>query len=360
MRLVDEQDHRCRRGLHLVDHRAQALLKLALHRGASLHQADIERADAHTPERRRHVARSDALGEAFRDRGLADAGLAGEDRIVLAPPHQHVDDLPDLVVAAEDRVHRAGASLDGEVLREAVERGRALRPFGLFGAGRACRAQARSVHRPQVFFFRAFPDLAVACGQFLDRNLGEFLGQTGEHAAQFGRFQRGNQQMAGPDLRLPEEQGRVVPATVEDIDNVVGDARHLRLVAAEALDHAAELHQHLGPVELIVIGGQGQVVRGTLQDLEQPMRQLDIAIPRPLRLPERLQEGVVADPVELACDGFEADIGHGRPLQCPVAAVRLRFRRRLSAGWKRASRRSAPSSTFQFGAIQLVQPRWPD
>ena len=175
MRLVDEQDHRRRRGLHLVDHRAQALLELALHRGAGLHQADIERADLHALERRRHVAGRDALGEALGDRGLADAGLAGEDRVVLAPPHQHIDDLADLVVASQDRVHATLARLGGEVLREAVERGRALRPLGGVRARRTGGAQPRTVHRPQVLLLRALPDLAVAGRKLLDGDLGEFL-----------------------------------------------------------------------------------------------------------------------------------------------------------------------------------------
>ena len=34
----------------------------------------------HAAQRRRHVAGRDALGKALDDRGLADAGLAGEDR----------------------------------------------------------------------------------------------------------------------------------------------------------------------------------------------------------------------------------------------------------------------------------------
>ena len=46
-------------------------------------------------------------GEAFDHRGLADAGLAGEDRIVLPPPRQDVDDLADLGIAAEDRIDLA-------------------------------------------------------------------------------------------------------------------------------------------------------------------------------------------------------------------------------------------------------------
>ena len=141
MRLVDEQDDRRRRALHLVDHRAQPLLELALHRRAGLHQADVERAEPHAAQRRRDVAGGDALGKAFDDRGLADAGLAGQDRIVLPPAHQHVDDLADFVVAAEDRVHLAGLGLGGQILREAVERGRALRRRGLV-ARPACRRRA--------------------------------------------------------------------------------------------------------------------------------------------------------------------------------------------------------------------------
>ena len=94
-----------RRGLHLVDHRAQPLLELALHRRARLHEADVENAELDAPQRRRDVARGDALREAFDDRRLADARFAGQDRIVLAPAHQNVDDLTDFVVAAEDRVH---------------------------------------------------------------------------------------------------------------------------------------------------------------------------------------------------------------------------------------------------------------
>ena len=49
VRLVDEQDDRLGRRLHLVDHLAQPLLELALHAGAGLQQADVERAAARRP-----------------------------------------------------------------------------------------------------------------------------------------------------------------------------------------------------------------------------------------------------------------------------------------------------------------------
>ena len=122
VRFVDEQDDRLGAGLDLFDHRLQAVLELALHARAGLQQAEIEGAQRHVAQRRRHVAGGDAQREAFDDGGLADARLAGEDRVVLPAARQDVDDLPDLEVAAEDRVDLAGLGLRGQVDRELVER----------------------------------------------------------------------------------------------------------------------------------------------------------------------------------------------------------------------------------------------
>ena len=56
---------------------------------------------------RRHVAARDAQRETFHHGGLADARFAGEDRVVLPPARQDVDDLADLEIAAEHRVDLA-------------------------------------------------------------------------------------------------------------------------------------------------------------------------------------------------------------------------------------------------------------
>ena len=58
-------------------------------------------------QRRRHVAGDDPQREAFDDGRLADAGLAGQDRVVLPAARQDVDDLADLGIAADDRVDLA-------------------------------------------------------------------------------------------------------------------------------------------------------------------------------------------------------------------------------------------------------------
>ncbi len=49
----------------------------------------------------------DFLGEAFDDRGLADAGFAEQYRIVFRPAAEHLDDALDFVMAADDRIEFA-------------------------------------------------------------------------------------------------------------------------------------------------------------------------------------------------------------------------------------------------------------
>ena len=109
-----------------------------------------------------------------------------------------------------------------------------------------------------------------------------------------------------------------------------------------------------------MVGRQADVGALVLQDMEQPMRQLDVAVARALGLAQRLDEGLVADPVELARYRLEADVGHRRPLVCCGALRRLALPWACrSAGWKRASQRMVWSVAAQFGAIQLVQPSCP-
>ena len=49
----------------------------------------------------------DAAGQAFHDRGLADARLADEHRVVLRAARQHLDDAADLLVAPDHRIELA-------------------------------------------------------------------------------------------------------------------------------------------------------------------------------------------------------------------------------------------------------------
>ena len=69
-----------------------------------------------------HVAAHDALGQALDDRGLADAGLADQHRVVLGAAREDLDDAADLLVAADDRVELALLGERGEVAAVLLER----------------------------------------------------------------------------------------------------------------------------------------------------------------------------------------------------------------------------------------------
>ncbi len=75
-------------------------------------------------ERLGAVSGSDELRQPFDDRGLADPRLADQDRVVLLPPRQHLDDPLDFLLAADGRVEGAVGRQRGEVAAEMIQRGR--------------------------------------------------------------------------------------------------------------------------------------------------------------------------------------------------------------------------------------------
>ena len=104
--LVDEHD-RARIGLDLLDHLLEPLFEIAAIARAGQQRAHVEREHGRALEHVRHFAMNDAARQTFRDRGLADAGFADEQRIVLLPPAQHLDRAVDLGIAADQRIDLA-------------------------------------------------------------------------------------------------------------------------------------------------------------------------------------------------------------------------------------------------------------
>ena len=119
--LVDEQ-HAVAGVLDLLDDLLQALLELTAVLRARDQRADVQREQALALQRLRHVAGHDALGQAFDDRRLADAGLADEDRVVLGAAREDLDQPLDLAAAADDRVELAGARGCRQVDTQLVDR----------------------------------------------------------------------------------------------------------------------------------------------------------------------------------------------------------------------------------------------
>ena len=169
-----------RRSLQLLEQALQPLLELATVLGPGHQQREIEGEDPPVCEQRRHVALDDASREPLDDRGLADAGIAEQQRVVLGAPAEDLDHPLDLVVAADQRVEAALHRQRGEVPRVlamwGVACGRCPRPRARGPAARPPRAagRARSRGRPGSWAAVEFSSAEQAQQQVLgaDRSRG--------------------------------------------------------------------------------------------------------------------------------------------------------------------------------------------
>ena len=144
--LVDEQDrvgHLLQRGQHALE----ALLEVAAVLGARHQRAQVERVDDRIGQHVRHLAFDDAPGQAFGDGGLAHAGLAHVERVVLAAAAQDLDGALDFVGAAHQRVDLAVAAPLVEVAGE-LGQGIAL-GLALAALGRPSPRPPAALRRPR-------------------------------------------------------------------------------------------------------------------------------------------------------------------------------------------------------------------
>ena len=113
--LVDEQDDAAFGRSDLLQHGLQPLLELAAILGARDQRAQIERQQPLVFQALRHVAIENPQRQPLDDRGLADAGLADQHRIVLGASGQHLDGAADFLVAPDHGIELAVARGLGEV-----------------------------------------------------------------------------------------------------------------------------------------------------------------------------------------------------------------------------------------------------
>ncbi len=125
MQLIDEEQDAPFAALDFRQNRLQTLLELAAELRAGNQAAHIQRENRLVAQGVRHVAADDSLCQPLGDGGLADAGLANQDRVVLRLAAQDSDDVADFAVTADDGVelvlprhfHQVGAVLLQRVIR---------------------------------------------------------------------------------------------------------------------------------------------------------------------------------------------------------------------------------------------------
>jgi hypothetical protein len=126
----------------------RALLELPAILGPGDDQRKVERQHPLLGQEDRHPALDDAQGETLHDRGLADTGLAQQDRVVLGPPREDLDDPFDLALAADQRVEGALRGECREITAVLGEEGQLLllqRGLALLGERKNLLAQGVDV-----------------------------------------------------------------------------------------------------------------------------------------------------------------------------------------------------------------------
>ena len=105
MQLVDEKDNLAFLGSDLLQDGFQALFKFAAEFRPSDERTEIERHQLLAAQAFRHVTVNDALGKAFGNRRLADAGLADQNRIVLGTPGQDLHGAANFLVPPDHGIN---------------------------------------------------------------------------------------------------------------------------------------------------------------------------------------------------------------------------------------------------------------
>ncbi len=256
MQFVDEQDD-VAAGTDLLEHLLQALLEVTAVTGTGDQGAQVKRVELLVLERLGHLTLDDGLGQSLDHGGLAHAGFADQDRVVLGTPGEHLHQALDLLLPADDGVELLLAGGLGQVTAELVEHqrrgGRAL-------TGGAGRFLALLVTGEQLDDLLADP---VQVGAELDQYLGgDALALTDQ----------AEQDVLGPDVVVAELQ-RLAQRELEHLLGPRGErdvaaggllalADDLLDLLADTLQRDAERLQSLGRDALALVDQAEQDVLG--------------------------------------------------------------------------------------------------
>ena len=200
-------------------HGLQPLLELAAVLRAREERAEVERPDALPLEPLGHVSRDDPLREPLHDRGLAHAGIADEDGIVLRAAREHLDHAPDLLVAPDDRVELPGLGERGEVAAVLLER--LVRALGILRRHLLAAADALQrleqrlarddVEREQQMLHR--DELVAELPHLVERPVEDATDRRRRLRLSAARDRR---QLTHARLRLRAQRRGAVPGTVDE------------------------------------------------------------------------------------------------------------------------------------------------
>ena len=272
VQFVDEQDG-VLGAADLVHDGLDALLELAAILGAGHHHGQVEHDDAAVAQQFGDVAVDDELGQAFDDGGLADAGLAEEDGVVLGAAAEDLDDALDLVGPADDRVELALAGQFGQVAAETVEgRGLGLALARLPFAAAAAAFFGRHIVPQKIQDFLAHVFQLEA----------EVHQDLGGHALLFA--QQAQKQVFGADVVVVEVAGLLDGV----LDDLLGPGRLGQLAHGHhvrpRLDDLLDLQPDLAEVDVEVFEDVGGDAGAFLDQAEEDVLGADVLVVEALGL----------------------------------------------------------------------------
>ena len=375
--LVDEQDD-VAAGADLLEDLLEPLLEVTAVAGTGDERAEVEGVELLVLQRLGDLALDDRLRQALDDGGLADAGLADEDGVVLGPPRQDLHDPLDLLAAPDDRVELGVARGLGQVAAELVEdqRGRRRALGGAAGRGRLLALVARE----------QLDDLladAVEVGAELHQDLGGDALALADQAEQdvlgadvvVAELQRLAQRQLQHLLRPRGEgdvTGRGLLALADDLlhllaDTLERDAEGLERLGSDALTLVDQAQEDVLGADVVVVEhpglflGQDDHAAGSVgepfEHLLLLLRPAGPALPFPVtgkEHPTSVGAGGTGLSTVVADHDVPSPFDRGRWVACPVQPVeRARcFRRRYAV-----SGRARPGGGVRAGGVRRPRSR---
>ncbi len=150
VQLVDKQDDPALGLTNLFEHGLQPLFKLAAVLRARNQRAHVEGKDRPALQALGHVAFDNALRQRLDDGRLADARLTDQNGVVLRLAREDADDIADLLIAADDRIHLLASRLRDKIGSVFVER--VIRLLGVVARHALAAAHRRQRLQADLFF----------------------------------------------------------------------------------------------------------------------------------------------------------------------------------------------------------------
>src|ERR1700722_15792309 len=122
VQLVDEQNYLALGFLNFFQDGLEPFLELAAEFGACYQRAHVERDQLAILKALGHIALDDSPRKAFDDRGLADAGLADQHRVILGAAREDLDHAANFLFASDDRIDLACRGKRSKVAAVFLER----------------------------------------------------------------------------------------------------------------------------------------------------------------------------------------------------------------------------------------------